>query len=260
VGTFIFKLGAAPVLVGIASLASRRWGQAIGGWLVALPVTAGPVVFFLALERGSQFASVAAAGCLAGAAGECAFCLGYVWSARRSSWPQALLAGALCFALLAALLPGLHAGIIPLFLVAIGVTGVSLCLVPRGRISRPVVTQSRWDVPIRMVAATAAILLLTATAPLLGPTLSGILAAFPIYASTLTVFAHRSEGSEAAAQVLRGLLYGLFAYGAFFLSVSLLILRSTLVITFLISAIVALAVQGGSLWTIRRENSTCTED
>src|SRR5215218_6073961 len=34
----------------LASLAVRRWGDAIGGWLVGLPLTSGPVAAFLAIQ------------------------------------------------------------------------------------------------------------------------------------------------------------------------------------------------------------------
>ena len=56
-GTIALKLTLTPILILTASLASRRWGQAIGGWLVALPLTTGPVTFFLALEQGNSFAA-----------------------------------------------------------------------------------------------------------------------------------------------------------------------------------------------------------
>ena len=36
-----------PVSIGGASLAGRRFGHHVGGWLVALPMTSGPVAFFL---------------------------------------------------------------------------------------------------------------------------------------------------------------------------------------------------------------------
>ena len=49
--TFILKLILAPVIIGGASLAGRRWGPAVSGWLVGLPLTSGPVIFFLALSQ-----------------------------------------------------------------------------------------------------------------------------------------------------------------------------------------------------------------
>src|SRR5437879_3357737 len=56
----IFKLVAAPLLIGAASLAARRWGETVSGWLIGLPLTSGPVCFFLAVEQGSGFAAAAA--------------------------------------------------------------------------------------------------------------------------------------------------------------------------------------------------------
>jgi hypothetical protein len=47
--TLVFKLVATPLLIQPASLAGRRWGPAIGGWLVGLPLTSGPIAFFLAI-------------------------------------------------------------------------------------------------------------------------------------------------------------------------------------------------------------------
>jgi hypothetical protein len=60
------KLILTPILIGGASLAGRRWGPAIGGWLVSLPLTSGPVTFFLALDRGTPFAATSAVGSLMG--------------------------------------------------------------------------------------------------------------------------------------------------------------------------------------------------
>jgi len=38
-----FKLLLTPALLGLVSLAGRRWGPAVSGWLVGLPLTSGPV-------------------------------------------------------------------------------------------------------------------------------------------------------------------------------------------------------------------------
>ncbi|HET7343490.1 MAG TPA: hypothetical protein VFL90_18640, partial [Methylomirabilota bacterium] len=55
----LLKLAATPLLIAGASLAGRRWGPAVGGWLVGLPLTSGPVAVFLALEHGAAFAAAA---------------------------------------------------------------------------------------------------------------------------------------------------------------------------------------------------------
>ncbi len=58
-GFLVLKLVLTPVLIGGASLGARRWGPTVGGWIVSLPLTSGPVVLFLALDRGPAFAVAA---------------------------------------------------------------------------------------------------------------------------------------------------------------------------------------------------------
>lgn len=53
------KLVVTPLLIGGVTLAGRRWGEHMGGWLVALPLTSGPVASFLAAliaQAGTMFA------------------------------------------------------------------------------------------------------------------------------------------------------------------------------------------------------------
>jgi hypothetical protein len=56
------KLVLTPALIGVVSLAGRRWGPGVSGWLVGFPLTSGPVAFFLALDHGVRFAAAAAVG------------------------------------------------------------------------------------------------------------------------------------------------------------------------------------------------------
>src|SRR5205085_6910931 len=88
-----FKLLLTPLLIGLVSLASRRWGPAVGGWLVGLPLTSAPVTLFLALEQGSTFAAGAAQGTLLGQISVSSFCLAYSWLALRLGWLYSLLIG-----------------------------------------------------------------------------------------------------------------------------------------------------------------------
>src|ERR1041384_4030766 len=97
----VLKLVLTPALIAAASLAGRRWGHAVRGWLGGLPLTSGPGAFFLAVERGTTFATAASLGSLAGAIAEAAFCLAYAYLARSASWPIALAGGTLAFAAVA---------------------------------------------------------------------------------------------------------------------------------------------------------------
>ena len=60
------KLILVPIIIGSASMAGRRWGPSVSGWIVGLPLTSGPVVFFVALSHDSTFAANTALGVLSG--------------------------------------------------------------------------------------------------------------------------------------------------------------------------------------------------
>ena len=148
------KLVATPLLIGMASLAGRRWGETISGWFIGLPLTSGPVCFFLAVEQGTGFAAATARGCLAGAAAEAGFCLAYAVAAQTGGWPSAIGAGTIAFAVAAA---AMQLTAPPLWLLAaivcVALT-LALRLMPRlaaGRAQLP--TPPRWDLPARMIVA-----------------------------------------------------------------------------------------------------------
>ena len=80
----VFKLVITPMLLLAATLAVRRWGEAIGGLLVGMPLTSGPISVFLALEHGSAFAAQATAGSLVATAAGCVNLLPKFIARKRS--------------------------------------------------------------------------------------------------------------------------------------------------------------------------------
>src|SRR5207248_6545610 len=82
-----------------ATLAGRRWGDRLSGWLVGLPLTSGPVVFFLAIDQGNGFATRAALAVLLGTISQAAFAVAYARAAVRGGWAVATIAGCTAFAI-----------------------------------------------------------------------------------------------------------------------------------------------------------------
>src|SRR5512135_2342424 len=82
----IFKLVMTPVIIAAATLISRRWGERIGGLVIGLPLTSGPVSVFFALEQGRHFAAGAALGAILGLVPVAVFCAGYVQTSKRFPW------------------------------------------------------------------------------------------------------------------------------------------------------------------------------
>jgi uncharacterized membrane protein (GlpM family) len=109
------------------------------------------------------------------------------------------------------------------------------------------VKPAAWDLPLRMVVATAVVLLLTAAARHLGPTLSGLLTPAPVFLLVMAVFAQRTEGAEASIRVLRGGVIGSFAFATFFLVVGALLGRLGLGATYVLASLAVLAINGAVL-------------
>jgi hypothetical protein len=85
----------------MVSLAGRRWGPQVAGWLAGLPVVAGPILFFLAVERGAGFAATASTLSLSAVLASVSFSLAFAHAGRRGAWWPALLAGLAAWALAA---------------------------------------------------------------------------------------------------------------------------------------------------------------
>jgi hypothetical protein len=141
-----------------------------------------------------------------------------VATAARLSWPLVPLAG----------------------VALVGVAGALLLLPPGPPVER--VRPPRWDLPARAVVATVLVVGLTEASGALGARLTGILAVYPLYSIVLAAFAR-----SGALHVLRGVLYGLFAFVAFFLTLGLVLPHASIAVGYVCATAAALVVQLASL-------------
>jgi hypothetical protein len=224
-GTILKLLVVPPFIAGV-SLAGRRWGPSIGGWLIGLPLNASVIVFFIALDQGSVFASRTAQASLLGTVSVALFCLAYARvSPLLGKWYWAMTVGWLVFFASTYSLEGVNIPVI----VGFPIVAVSLLIIRRlmpkledqvlADVSKRVMNVQfpRWDIPLRMITATALVFAITETASELGPQLSGLLSPFPVYTTIMASFTHHLEGEAAAVRLLRGLVTGLFTFATFFL-------------------------------------------
>jgi hypothetical protein len=210
---------------------------------------------FLALEQGPGFAASVATGTLLGTAAQAAFAVAYAL-APRPGWPGSVAVGSVAFFAVGLGLRSLSPGLAPAAVIALAVLAAALALMPRSAAAAaPAAARPAWDLPARMILATAIVLALTTLAPALGPLLTGLLSTFPVYASILAVFAHVLERRPAGIAVLRGLLVGLFAFAGFFIVLGALIERAGIALGFGAALAMALAVQAASLQLVRRRRS-----
>jgi len=254
VNIFLLKLILAPIIIGFASLAGRKWGVAVSGWLVGLPLTSGPVAFFIALSHDRAFAFETVRGVLSGGFSLVAYTLVYAWIAKRFNWAISFAASILVFSGTTLLLQDATLPFIPLFFYILTVIWLGARLMPKHEAVDVIATPGRWDIPIRILLGTSFILLITGSAPYIGARLTGLLSTIPLYVSILTIFAHHHQGPAGAASVLYGLLLGLFSFAGFYLALGLLIESSSLGLAFGAAIFSALIIQGITLRTLRRPN------
>ena len=212
----------------------------------------GPILFFVALDQGAQFASDTAAGALAGGVAWLSFALGYAWAATRFNWILSLLAG-LCAYLAVGLTMIISAP--PFVLVAaIVVAGVLLAPFLFPLSTQPIgrVTASLDELFARMAAGCLITVAVTHWSPALGPKFSGLFAVFPVMGIVLAAFSHRSSGNVFTIHLLRSMVYGFYAFTAFCLTVSLTLNAIGIAPGFALALGLSLTVHFGVLWFMRR--------
>jgi hypothetical protein len=249
---FALKLLLSPLLIGLVSLAGRRWGLSVSGWLVGLPLTSGPVVFLLALSQGTIFAARAAQGTLLGLISVASFCLAYCWCAFRLNWLSSLLLSWCAFFVSTALLFRVSAPLLLTFACVIAFTALVLALLPHQRKQSHVMVAPPWETPLRMVMAATFVLLITGISGLIGPQLSGLLTPFPMFASILGAFTHRFQGAEAVRQSLRGVVSGSFTSAIFLLVVAATVEQMGILVAFSLTLLATVLTHSCSFWLMQR--------
>lgn len=218
---FALKLTLVPLLIAGVTFAGHRWGAAVAGWLAGLPVVAGPVLLFIAIEQGAPFAATAAIGTLAGVVGAVAFAIVYAWIATRFAWPASFACGLVAYFAVVAVLNAIPPSIHFAALAAIGSLLAAPRLFPPIAVKAPIVVSSYAEVACRMLAGAALVVIVTYFAANLGAHLSGLFAVFPVITSVLAVFSHRRSGHDYTVLLLRSLIVGLYAFVAFCLALAL---------------------------------------
>ena len=216
--TTLLKVLLAPVLILLATLAGRRWGPAVGGWLAGLPLTSGPVSFILALEQGPEFAARAALGTLFGLVSLAAFCLAYGvggpaggmarLSRRRARRLRACRRS--CSGTRRSRSCSRSPSCAPF-------SPASAPVMAGGEPPRPPRRLLPGDLAIRMALAALLVLVLTSVAAALGPALAGSLIADPGVRRAPRRLRAPRPGRGGAVQLLRGMALGSFGFATFLL-------------------------------------------
>jgi len=256
VALLLIKVLLAPLLLAGCAFAAWKWGAAVGGLLLGLPLVSGPVSVVLMVEHGERFAESAARGTLFGLLATGTFIVCYALVSRRSPWWLSLalsyaayLAVAWALSLVSVSLAG-AAGLVLASLVAFGVSlGVPESCDPTPK-------PGLGALAIRMAIASVIVAAITGSAGLLGAQASGLLAPLPVLLAVGVAYTHRRQGRAATRGLLRGALAGSAGGVAFFATVGLLLGTATPVIAY--AAALAAALLGGAA-ALRLQRSAIAE-
>jgi hypothetical protein len=202
----LLRLTLTPATVLLASVVQRRWGHALGGRLIGLPLTTGPFLILIALTRGTEATAVAARGVVAGQVSVVVFCIAYTHLAQRRP-PWQALSGTWAISAGSVVLVSLIPGAWPETAVVIAVVAIGLASWPAGDGRHPEPLEPRrWETPVRVVVSGTLVAVLTGAARIVGPYVAGLLATTPVILSVLAPATQRSAGPTATAAMLRGTL------------------------------------------------------
>jgi hypothetical protein len=237
---FLLKIAVPPILVALMSLAARRWGPTVGGLLMGLPWMTGPVLFFLGLDKGGEFAVAASSGIQLGVVCICAFMLAYAAVSLVAPWPFCLAAATLAFWVVGWIVQSEPIPLVPAAAAALAAIVATCFLLPRPRAPAAPAPLPWWDIPARMGTTFVLVAVIMSSADRLGPQLSGLVSTYPVILVVVGCFTHHQWGVDALWRVQRGLTVSLTNFIAFFLVVGLTLPAVGVVPAFLLAAATAL--------------------
>lgn len=227
-----------PLVIGLITLVSRRWGNKTGGLIASMPWIAGPILLFFILEQGKAFGIRSIPGIFTGIVSLLCFIYCYARLARRFNGITTLLISYVVYAGVALVVSFDRLNLFISYFITMSCIGLVLTLFPVASQQQVPTKRLPYDIVIRMVIATLFVVLITQIAAMLGPTWSGILTPFPIITSILAIFTQYLQGSSAAIITLRSTVMGMFGFTTFLFLQALLLPMLSLGVSLFIGLII----------------------
>ena len=236
----LLRLALVPAAVWLASLAARRWGHAASGYLGGMPMIGGPITLFLAIDLGPAFAAKSALFTLAAVAAQSAHLMALAHAGQRRGWLAALVGGWSAFGVMALVVTQLPMSLLVAAVLAVAGLSIAWRWLPRVHGDAPPPAIPPMELRLRLVAALALAGLILWSAPIFGPTVSGVLLSLPITGSIMPPFTLALYGPGALTRHVRGFVVGLTGFSSFFLVVAASVVAWGVVASFLAALAAAL--------------------
>src|SRR5581483_1198932 len=200
----LFKMAMTAAVVVFISIVVERSGPFIGAMIAALPTAAGAAYVILAIEHPPSFIAASAVGSMAIGAAVSVFAAVYAVLAQRHGLVLSLGLSLLVWFACAALLRQFNWTPLSASALNAGVYAVTVPLSWRYRSSGPAkkFLRTRYDIPLRALAAATVVVIVTTASQSIGSFASGMFALFPIILCSSIVILHPRVGGKATASML----------------------------------------------------------
>jgi hypothetical protein len=211
--TLVVKMAVTAAFVVAATVTAERVGPLLGGLVATLPIGAGPVYVFLALDHDAHFIAQSAIASLAINAVNVIFALSYALLAQTRSRAISMALAFVVWLILASVVHAIQWTYATV--AAVNVVVLSVCV----WLARPLrhVTvkgfRTRWtDLALRAGLVALLVGVVVGFSFQLGPGGSGILAVFPVVLISIMFILHDRVGGPASAAVLANAVLGLVGF------------------------------------------------
>lgn len=198
------KMVLTAIVVVVTSVVVERTGPFIGAMIAALPTAAGAAYVILAIEHPPEFIASSAVGSVTVSAAVSIFSAVYIVLAQRRGMLLSLSVSLAIWFAAAALLRLVEWTPLTALLLNVVVFGITVPLSWRYRESGPPrkFLRTRYDIPLRAIAAAVVVAIVTTASNRIGSFASGMFAVFPIILCSSIVILHPRVGGKATASML----------------------------------------------------------
>jgi hypothetical protein len=211
------RMAITAAFVVTASVITERSGPVIGALIATLPISAGPSYVFLALDHDAAFIAEGALASLPINAATIFLGLTYVVLAQRHSGLVSWACAAVVWIALAFGVHLIHWSLLGGLIANAIAFAICIPLLARYRhVKMPLITRRWYDVPLRASLVAVLVATVVTLSGWVGPTISGMIALFPVVFTSMMLILHPRIGGPPTAAVLANSGWGLMGLGIAF--------------------------------------------
>jgi hypothetical protein len=223
--SLVLKMAVTAGFVIAAAMVAERAGAAIGAIVATLPIAAGPAYVFVGLDHDSAFISASAIGSIAAHAATAVFSLVYIVLAQRAGLVLSVGGAVAVWFVVAFMLRSVSWTFLSVAAVNLALFGICIALTHRYRfVKMPMIGRKWFDIPVRAFLVACLVAAVVGLSGHVGPTMTGLLAVYPIVMTSLMLIFHERVGGPATAALIANTMWGLVGFSACLFTVHLAVM------------------------------------